>query len=315
MIGTTVDQRIRKLRAPKPWVDPWRAHGSLVEEERRPDGTIERALTVFLAGAECPYTCSFCDLWRWTIDGPTPAGALAWQLKEVLDATPPPIPDRVKLYNASNFFDQRAVPVQDLPAIATLAGPFASVTVESHARTVGPRTLELARMLSGNLEVAIGLETTHPVAMEHLNKRLSLTRFAQAAGFLADHAIALRAFVLLNPPYVPAQEIVQWTVRAVEYAVRCGAAVVAVIPVRGGNGEMERLQALGHFTPPTLSALEDALDRCLEFAPVVVTADLWDAQRLATCPECSSTRIERLARLNLTGRAEPRIACSACGGQ
>jgi archaeosine synthase beta-subunit len=315
VIGTTVDQRIRKLRAPKPWVDPWRAHGSLVEEERRPDGTIERALTVFLAGAECPYTCSFCDLWRWTIDGPTPAGALAWQLKEVLDATPPPIPDRVKLYNASNFFDQRAVPVQDLPAIATLAGRFASVTVESHARTVGPRTLELARMLSGNLEVAIGLETTHPVAMEHLNKRLSLTRFAQAAGFLADHAIALRVFVLLNPPYVPAQETVQWTVRAVEYAVRCGAAVVAIIPVRSGNGEMERLQALGHFTPPTLSALEDALDRCLKFAPAVVAADLWDAQRLATCPECSSTRIERLARLNLTGRAEPRIACSACGGQ
>ena len=52
------------------------AHGSLVEEERRPDGRIERALTVFLAGAECPFTCSFCDLWRCTIDGPTPPGAL-----------------------------------------------------------------------------------------------------------------------------------------------------------------------------------------------------------------------------------------------
>lgn len=315
MIGTTADQRIRKLRAPKPWVDPWRAHGSLVEEERRPDGTIERALTVFLAGAECPYTCSFCDLWRWTIDGPTPAGALAWQLKEVLDATPPPVPNRLKLYNASNFFDQRAVPVQDLPAIAALAAPFAGVTVESHARTVGPRTLEVARMLSGSLEVAIGLETTHPAATLHLNKRLSLTRFAQAAGFLADHAIALRVFVLLNTPYVPPQETVQSTVQAVEYAVRCGAAIVAIIPVRGGNGEMERLQALGHFTPPTLSGLEDALDRCLEFAPTVVTADLWDAQRLTTCNECSSARIERLARLNLTGRSEPRIVCSVCGGQ
>ena len=315
MIGTTADQRIRKLRAPKPWVDPWRAHGSLVEEERRPDGTIERALTVFLAGAECPYTCSFCDLWRWTIDGPTPAGALAWQLKEVLDATPPPVPERLKLYNASNFFDQRAVPVQDLPAIAALAAPFAGVTVESHARTVGPRTLEVARMLSGTLEVAIGLETTHPAAIEHLNKRLSLTRFAQAAGFLVDHAIALRTFVLLNPPYVPAQEAVQSTVQAVKYAVRCGAAVVAIIPVRSGNGESDRLQALGHYTPPTLSALEDALDQCLGFAPTVVTVDLWDVQRLATCSECSSARIERLARLNLTGRSEPRMACSACGGQ
>ena len=315
MIGYTADQRIRKLRAPKPAVDAWRAHGSLVEDERRPDGRIERALTVFLAGAECPYTCSFCDLWRWTIDGPTPAGALAWQLKEVLDATPPPVPDRVKLYNASNFFDQRAVPVQDLPAIATLVAPFTGVTVESHARTVGPRTLELARMLSGSLEVAIGLETTHPAAMEHLNKRLSLTRFVQAAMFLADHAIALRVFVLLNPPYVPAHEAVQWTVHAVEYAARRGAAVVAIIPVRGGNGEIDRLQALGHYTPPTLSGLEDALDRCLSFAPTVVTVDLWDAHRLATCSECSPARIERLARLNLTGRSEPRIVCSTCGGR
>ena len=315
MIGTTADQRIRKLRAPKPWVDPWRAHGSLVEEERRPDGTIERAMTVFLAGAECPYTCSFCDLWRWTIDGPTPAGALAWQLKEVLDATPPPVPERLKLYNASNFFDQRAVPAQDLPAIAALAAPFAGVTVESHARTVGPRTLELTRMLSGSLEVAIGLESTHPVAIEHLNKRLSLTRFAQAAGFLADHAIALRVFVLLNAPYVPAQEAVQWTVHAVEYAAQRGAAVVAIIPVRSGNGEIDRLQALGHYTPPTLSALEDALDRCLAFAPTVVTVDLWDAQRLAACSECSPARIARLARVNLTGQTEPRIACPACSGQ
>ena len=315
MIGTTADQRIRKLRAPKPWVDPWRAHGSLVEQERRPDGRIERALTVFLAGAECPYTCSFCDLWRWTTDAPTPPGALATQLREVLDATPPPIPERVKLYNASNFFDQRAVPVQDLPAIAELAAPFGGVTVESHARMVGPRTVDFAKMLSGTLEVAIGLETTHPTAIQHINKRLSLTRFDWASGYLADHGIALRVFVLLNAPYVPADDAVGWTVRAVEYAARRGASVVAIIPVRGGNGEMERLRALGHFTPPTLSGLEDALDRCLHVAPTVVTADLWDAAKLATCTECSAARIERLARLNLTGRAEPRVACSACDGR
>jgi hypothetical protein len=315
VIETTADQRIRKLRAPKPPVDPWRAHGSLVEEERRPEGRVERALTVFLAGAECPYTCSFCDLWRWTMDGPTPLGALVAQLRDVLDATPAPVPDRVKLYNASNFFDSRAVPAEDLPAIAALAAPFRGVTVESHARMIGPRTLEFARMLSGTLEVAVGLETTHPVAMQHTNKRLSLTRFDSAAGYLADHEIALRVFVLLNAPYVPADETVEWTVRAVEHAARRGASVVAIIPVRGGNGEMERLQAIGHFTPPTLSGLEDALDRCLAFAPTVVTADLWDADKLATCPECSRGRVARLGRLNLTGMPEPRIACSACGGR
>ena len=69
MSSSADDRRIRSLRPLKPAVDPWRAHGTLIEEERRPNGTIERALTVFLAGAECPFTCAFCDLWRWTIDG------------------------------------------------------------------------------------------------------------------------------------------------------------------------------------------------------------------------------------------------------
>ena len=61
----SADRRIRALRPAKPTVDAWRAHGTAVDEERRPGGTIERALTVFLAGAECPFTCAFCDLWRW----------------------------------------------------------------------------------------------------------------------------------------------------------------------------------------------------------------------------------------------------------
>src|SRR4029078_7928629 len=78
---SAADRRIRSLRPPKPHVDPYVAHVTVREEERRPDGRIERALTVFLAGAECPFTCSFCDLWRYTIDRPTPPGALVAQLE------------------------------------------------------------------------------------------------------------------------------------------------------------------------------------------------------------------------------------------
>jgi hypothetical protein len=106
--ASAADRRIRSLRPPKPRVDPWAPHGWIVEDERRPGGATERALTVFLAGAECPFTCSFCDLWRWTIDGPTPSGALPAQLARVIAAIAHPVPDRLKLYNASNFFDRRA---------------------------------------------------------------------------------------------------------------------------------------------------------------------------------------------------------------
>ena len=313
MSTSAVDRRIRSLRPPKPQLDPYTAHGSLLEEERRPDARIERALTVFLAGAECPFTCSFCDLWQWTIDGPTPSGALARQLESVLQALDEPRPDRLKLYNASNFFDPRAVPPEDIPGIATLAVPFAAVTVESHANTIGSRTLAFAEQITGRLEVAVGLETIHPAAAAQLNKHLDLAQFDSAARFLSDNGIDLRVFVLLGAPHVPAEESVEWTVRTVEYAVERGASVVSIIPVRGGNGEMERLQALREFTPPVLSQLEDALDRSLQFTSTVATADLWDAERLAACEHCTSNRIERMRRLNVTGRVESRIACTMCG--
>ncbi len=312
MSASVADRRIRSLRPPKPEVDPWAAHGWIVEDERRPGGGTERTLTVFLAGAECPFTCSFCDLWRWTIDGRTPNGALPAQLARVLAALERPLPHRLKLYNASNFFDRRAVPAEDVPAIAELARPFAGVTVESHANTIGPLTLEFARQIPGRVEVAIGLETIHPVAVRHLNKRLDLARFDQAARFLADNAIDLRVFVLLGAPYIAPDESVEWTVRTAEYAARRGAAVISLIPVRGGNGELERLAALGRFVPPTLSQLEEALDRCGALAPVVVAADLWDIDRLPACGVCRPRRIDRLRRINLAGIPAPRVDCEGC---
>jgi radical SAM enzyme (TIGR01210 family) len=309
---TVADRRIRSLRSAKLPVDPYTAHGSLLEDERRPDGAIERALTVFLTGAECAFTCSFCDLWRSTIDGSTPRGALTRQLKNVLDNLGERTPDRLKLYNSSDFFDPRAVPSDDLPGIARLAESFRAVTVESHASTIGPRTLAFAREIPGRLEVAVGLETIHPVAAAALNKRLDLTRFGSAARLLSDNGIDLRVFVLLGAPYVPVEESVAWTVRTVEHAIECGAAVISIIPVRGGNGEMERLQASGDFAPPTLSQLEEALEACLGFTSAVVTADLWDVERLPACDSCRSARVERLRRLNLTGCVEREITCSLC---
>ena len=313
MSASAADRRIRSLRSAKGYVDPLVAHGSLVEEERRPDGSVEQALTVFLAGAECSFTCAFCDLWRYTIDGPTPRGALTAQLERVVGALDGVAPSRIKLYTASNFFDRRAVPPEDLDDIARLCAPFAGVTVESHANTVGAATLDFARRIVGRLEVAVGLETVHAEALPQLNKRLELARFDRAARFLVDNDVDLRVFVLLGAPYVPAHESVEWTVRTVRHAVQQGASVVSIIPVRGGNGEMERLEQLGQFVPPTLAQLESALDESLRFTDTVITADLWDIERLSRCEQCCAQRVARLARSNLTGRAEPRVTCNACG--
>jgi archaeosine synthase beta-subunit len=313
--GARARSRIRAARPPKQAPDPWQPLGVLWERERTPERGVVPALTVFLAGAECPFTCVFCDLWRSTLDGPTPVGALAAQLRQALAAEPPARLDGalVKLYNASNFFDERAVPRADEAAMVPLLAPFSRVVVESHPRLVGTRCLEFAEALGGRLEVAMGLETVHPAALAGLNKGMTLADFDRAAGRLRAAGVSLRAFVLVGAPFVPAREAAAWAVRSAAHAFEHGVGTVALIPVRGGNGAMEALAAQGDFTPPELPTLEEALDGCLALGGGVVMADLWDFERLARCPACAGARRARLERLNLTGRPEPRTACGECG--
>lgn len=298
-------------------MDPYRPVGSFWEAERRAEGGVGPVLTVLLTGAECRFTCVYCDLWRAALDGPTPPGAVPAQLRAALRrAGPIPAGAAIKLYNHSNFFDPRAVPPEDDPVIAELVAPFARVTVECHPKLIGRRCLEFAARVRGGgqtLEVAIGLETACPETLARLNKRMTLDDFDRAAGLLRAAGIGIRVFVLLSPPFVAPQEAVAWAVRSVAYAFARGAQQVSLIPVRGGNGIMEELARAGLFVPPRLSELEDALERCLSLRAGVVTADLWDAERLIACGECGTARLARLARMNFSGQVEPRVVCDACG--
>lgn len=304
---------IRSKRPPKDPVDPSRPLGQLWEEERWADGSIVPTLTLFLTGAECPFTCLFCDLWRNTLDGPTPPGAIPNQVRSALKAESLPPSAAAKLYNASNFFDSRSVPPDDEPALAELLTPFQRVTVEAHPRLVGRRCLDFAHRLHGRLEVAMGLETVHPDALPRLNKRMTLDDFARAVRLLKTNDIGARAFVLVGAPFVPPTEAVEWAVRSTEWAFARGVDRVSLVPVRAGNGALEALETEDAFQRPSLAQLEEALERALVLEGGIVQADLWDARQFADCDACQGTRIARLGRMNLTGRPEKRSACPSCG--
>ncbi len=314
------DRRIRALRPPRPAaVDPWRPIDVVREEERLPGGGHAQVLVVFLAGQECPFTCVFCDLWRSTTEERTPPGAIPAQIEEALRRVPPADagspavgPCHAKLYNASNFFDEGAVPRADDAAILHLLAPFGQVVLECHPRLVGRRAFDFAAGLDGRLQVAMGLETVHPDALPRLNKKTSVEAFDRAAAALRERGIGIRAFVLVGAPFIPPGETVEWTERSVVHALEQGAEHVALIPVRGGNGELERLARDGEFAEPTLEALEDALDRCLSLGDAVVTVDTWDLERFGGCRRCRAERQARLTRMNLTGRREPAVVCD-CG--
>jgi uncharacterized Fe-S cluster-containing MiaB family protein len=221
----------------------------------------------------------------------------------------------VKLYNASNFFDERAVPSVDDEPMALLLAPFAQAVVECHPRLVGDRCARFATRLGAGgtrLQVAMGLETVHPGALPRLGKAMTLDDFATAAARLHAHGAGIRAFVLVGAPFVPADEAADWAERSAAWAFAQGVEHVSLIPVRGDGEAMRRLTASGDFAAPTLAVVEEAFARCLALDRGVVTVDLWDLERLLSCGACAAARQARLARINRSGVDEPGVACERC---
>jgi radical SAM enzyme (TIGR01210 family) len=301
-------------RPPRKELNPDQPHSFFIEQERMDSGEIEDSAAIFLTGKECPWRCLMCDLWKNTLKQRTPPGTIPRQIDYALSRLGGQ-PRQIKLYNSGNFFDHEAVPLEDYPAIARRLAGTTNVVVESHPRLVGGKTLRLRDMLGPvNLEMAMGLETIHPEVLPRLNKGLTCAHFSAAAEFLRKEKVAMRAFVLVRPPFLGEEESLEWTVKTARFAFDCGASIASLIPTRPGNGAMDRLMDTGEFTPPSLGAIERALAAVLNLGLGRAFADTWDLGVFSRCSACLAKRTERLARMNLFQQYFPQVECGACGG-
>jgi archaeosine synthase beta-subunit len=305
------DEWVNARRGPRNPVDPKRPYHFLLEHERSESGEVVPIATIFLTNRECPWRCVMCDLWKNTLTHSVSPGDIPTQIEFALaqiGRDVPVEPRHVKLYNSGSFFDAAAIPLADYPTIASLLGSFDRVIVECHPALIGPRVLPFQKMLQGKLEIGMGLETVHPEVLPRLNKHMTLEMFSEAAEFLRQQEIDLRAFVLLKPPFLHEQETLLWAERSIEFAFDCHATAVSIIPVRPGNGALEAL----NFSPPRLDSLEAALAAGMGFRRGRVFADVWDLQQFSNCDACFEARRERLARMNLSQQIEPPIECQVC---
>ena len=314
------DRFILDRRGPRTAHDPWRYQDLLVEDEPTAEGPVARIATVFLTGRECPWRCAMCDLWLHTTEVDTPPGAIPAQLAAARGALrcEPGTVTRMKLYNAGSFFDPRAVPENDYDEIAVQLSGLTHVVVESHPALVGPRVHRFLQALerhdSGSpphLEVAMGLETAHPEALERLHKRMTVDGFRVAADQLRQRAVALRAFLLVSPPFVPPDEQDDWLLRSIDVALASGATVVSLIPTRTGNGTLEALAQEGLFRPPQLPDIERSLKLAYQHfrGRGRILVDLWELDRFSNCACCFEERRDRLHTMNLEQRPLPEIRC------
>src|SRR3989441_10481262 len=178
------DRWILSRRSQRNPVDPQRPHAFLVEKERAESGEIVSTATIFLTNRECPWRCVMCDLWKNTFTETVPVGAIPAQIDYALselhrragvspaleyadhrcehehafengcgresrgrrDACP--TLQQIKLYNSGSFFDPRAIPPEDYPAIAERVRAFGRVIVECHPALLGESALRFRDLLS-----------------------------------------------------------------------------------------------------------------------------------------------------------------------
>lgn len=310
MLPQLRDLEILAARGPRNVVDPRRPYHMLVEPERTTDGRIEDVATVFLSNRECPFRCLMCDLWKNTTTERVPDGAIVTQIQHALDHLAPA--QHIKLYNSGNFFDAQAIPSADLNDIADLVCSFRTVIVENHPRLCGSSCLQFANRLETQLEVAMGLETSHAPTLARLNKQMTPDDFAAACEILTNADIRIRTFILLRPPGTSETEGVDRAIESVRFAFDQGVDCCVIIPTRPGNGIMEQLQRDGYFQPPTLRSLEAVLDETLNWNRGRVFADLWDIEAFSKCESCVGQRADRLQEMNLTQHVLPPVVCAVC---
>ena len=291
-------------------VDAHRPYGFFVETEPSAPGVPVPVATILLTNKECAYRCTMCDLWKNTLDAPTPPGAIPEQIRWALERLP--AARRIKLYNAGSFFDRAAIPVEDHAAIAELVRGFDRVVVECHPALAGDAVLRFRDLLAGpGLEVAIGRETANEPALEKINKGMTVGEFETCTRRLVENGIPVRSFILLGVPFLRKEEWAEATRTSIDVSFSAGAEIVSLIPTRMGNGTLEELQREGHFEPPALSDLERALGDFFEgeegrgAARGMVLVDLWNADHLPAPRCCAAARVDRLRTMNIIQRSLP----------
>lgn len=322
--------QVESARGPRSSLDVRKPVAAWCENEADGAGGTVQVATIILTAAECPWRCTMCDLWKHTLTHPTPAGAIPEQIETGLRA----VGDNsswIKLYNSGSFFDRRSIPRSDYQAIASLCQNFDRVIIENHPRLCDERILEFASLLTAKLEIAIGVESLQTGMLRRLNKGMNRDDIDRAIEFHHRHKIDTRAFVLIRPPHTHDAEAAVWTTLTVRHLFRKGVRHVSMVPVRAGNGWLDKLAGSGDFQPPSIATIERSLDKAMLLKKSgVVTVDLWDwpsshsettihkesrepdIQRY--CPDCVGRRGARLSKMNLLQTMQPPIECQCCHG-
>jgi archaeosine synthase beta-subunit len=170
----------------------------------------------------------------------------------------------VKVYTSGSFLDDREVdPESRRRLVAAFSGRARRLLFETLPEFAQPSSLEPLRgAFAGELEVALGLETTDPTVLaRYVHKNAPPSEYLAAGDRVRALGLRAKAYLLLKPPYLTEQESIDDVVRSIRVASSHFDAL-SVNPVHIQNGTVvEWLYHRGRYRPPWLWSVVAALRR------------------------------------------------------
>jgi archaeosine synthase beta-subunit len=228
-----------------------------------------RAFVLILKTRGCYWAdvkgCSMCGYSKDTLGRSATPSELAHQLEEALERYRDE--PYVKVYTSGSFLDDREVDAESRRSIVrAFSGHARRFLFETLPEFATPLTLSpLRETFEGELEVALGLETSDPTVLaRYVHKSTGPREYLEAADRIRALGLRTKAYLLLKPPYLAEAEAIDDVVRSVAEAAPHFDAL-SVNPVHIQNGTVvEWLYHRGRYRPPWLWSVVEVLRRGAE---------------------------------------------------
>ncbi len=277
-------------------------------EDEALGGERVRAFVLILKTRGCYWAdvkgCSMCGYAKDTLGRSATPTELSEQLARALDRYREE--PYVKVYTSGSFLDDREVdPESRLALVRSFSGRARRLLFETLPEFVSETALDpLRASFRGEIEVALGLETTDPTVLtRYVHKSASPGEYLDAADRVRARGLRAKAYLLLKPPYLTEREAIEDVVRSVGEAAGHFDAL-SVNPVHIQNGTVvEWLYHRGRYRPPWLWSVVEALRRGAERRGAARLVSFPTAGGLArgphNCGECDARVLAAIQEASL----------------